>query len=182
MITLKIVSSKVFFDVCPPFSPGAVRSDFDMKAQSFSDPSFFLPASLPPLSVYCLRNFQNQAGALHVTQRERSLGAVPCSSLLSSPVPYGIVASVGQEGHFQLVPLRQGLLHLVRCVSLHRIAQETPWRCLHEPPLLSCTQMDPIGKGSGELPRSATHPGSRVRTARPSSPLHIHSADGSCAH
>lgn len=41
----KTVSSKVFFDVCSSPSPGAVRSDFDMKAQSFSDLPFCLPAS-----------------------------------------------------------------------------------------------------------------------------------------
>lgn len=65
----------MFFDVCSSPSPGAVRSDFDMKAQSFSDLSFF-PAFVS-LSVRCLRTFEKQMGAPHVMQRYKGPRVVP---------------------------------------------------------------------------------------------------------
>lgn len=69
------VSSKVFFDVCSSPSPGAVRSDFGMKAQSLSDLSFFLPASLPPY-VYTLPENLREPGRCPSgnTRLERSPG------------------------------------------------------------------------------------------------------------
>lgn len=89
----KTVSSKVFFDVCS-LSPGAVRSDFDMKAQSFSDLSFFLPASFspspgpPPTPSHpvnmLLENLQEPGSHSSCDTRiESSLGVVP---ELQSPV------------------------------------------------------------------------------------------------
>lgn len=46
----------MFFDVCSSPSPGAMRSDFVMKVQSFSDPSFSLSASLSPSVSVLLDN------------------------------------------------------------------------------------------------------------------------------
>ena len=78
----KIVSSQVFFDVCSPPSPGAVRSDFDMKAQSCSDLFTSLPASLPPSVCTGLEKFPEAGRCLSCdTKRERSLGVVPCVSM-----------------------------------------------------------------------------------------------------
>lgn len=80
------VSSKVFFDVCSSPSPGAVRSDFGMKAQSLSDLSSFLPASLPPY-VYTLPENLREPGRRPSgnTGLERSPGLESALALGSCP-------------------------------------------------------------------------------------------------
>lgn len=126
----KTVSGKVFFDVCSSPSPGAVRSDFDMKAQSFSDLSFFLPASLPPCVCILLENFRELG--MHSscdTKIEGSLGAVPW---LLSPVqactPWccGFCGSVESLSSCPPAAGTSGSGSHCSCVNLHMVAQETP--------------------------------------------------------
>lgn len=130
----KTVSGKVFFDVCSSPSPGAVRSDFDMKAQSFSDLSFFLPASCPPVSAHCLRTFTELGRHSSCDTRiEGSLGVVPW---LLSPVqacaPWCCSFCRSVES-LSSCPSAAGTSDSgshCSCVNLHMVAQETPMEML----------------------------------------------------